>query len=516
MTTEIVAGLPLRTNAAGEPALCLVTGASGYIGGRLIPELLDAGYRVRVLARNATRLSQHDWFPAVEVIEGDAESSEVLARALAGVDVAYYLIHSMMLKSGFEESETQLAQLFGSVARESGVARIVYLGGIVNNEHELSPHMQARTDTGRLLRDSGVGTIELRAGVVIGSGSASFEMLRYLTERLPIMTVPKWVKNRIQPIAVRDVLRYLVGAASLPDGVAGVFDIGGPDVFSYGEMMQRYAAAAGLRPRVIIPVPVLTPRLSSGWVGLVTPVPFRLAKRLVESLKHEVVAGPSRINELIPPAVGGLTNFDKAVKLALTKVKTASVETRWSDASVPGAPSEPLPTDPDWAGGSLYKDVRVMQGPASLDEVWARIESIGGDNGYSTASWAWELRGLIDRLIGGVGLRRGRRDPLHLVVGDAVDFWRVEELQSKRLLRLRAEMKMPGLAWLEFRIEREAVTGETLLTQTATYAPKGLLGHAYWWAVAPMHGLVFPSMAKTALGKGARKVFADKAGKEIG
>lgn len=504
MTAEIVAGLPLRRNAQGQPSLCLVTGATGYIGGRLIPELLAAGYRVRVLARNASRISQHTWFDSVEVIEGDAESTEVLSRALTGVDVSFYLIHSMMLKSGFEDSEAQLAKLFGSVARDCGVARIVYLGGIVNNEHELSPHMRARTDTGMLLRDSGVSTVELRAGVVIGSGSASFEMLRYLTERLPIMTVPKWVKNRIQPIAVRDVLRYLVGAASLPDTVQGIFDIGGPDVFSYGEMMQRYAAAAGLRPRVIIPVPVLTPRLSSGWVGLVTPVPFRLAKRLVESLKHEVVVEASNIQDLIPPAAGGLTSFDKAVKLALTKVKTASVETRWSDASVPGAPSEPLPTDPDWAGGSLYRDVRIMRGPESLQDVWARIESIGGDNGYSTASWAWELRGVIDRLIGGVGLRRGRRDPLHLVIGDAVDFWRVEDIEPLRLLRLRAEMKMPGLAWLEFEIARDPATGDTLLTQTATYAPKGLLGHAYWWAVAPMHGLVFPSMAKTALGPGAR------------
>ena len=506
MTAEIIAGLPVRLSPDGSPALCLVTGATGYIGGRLITELLDAGYRVRVLARNASRLSQHSWLSNVELVEGDAESIEVLERALAGVDVAYYLIHSMMLKDGFEDSEVRLAKLFGQVASQKGTGRIVYLGGIVNNEHELSPHMKARTDTGLLLRESGVPTIELRAGVVIGSGSASFEMLRYLTERLPIMTVPKWVKNRIQPIAVRDVLRYLVGCASLPDEVSGVFDIGGPDVFSYGEMMQRYAAAAGLRRRIIIPVPVLTPRLSSGWVGLVTPVPFTLAKRLVESLKHEVVAAPSEINRLIPPAAGGLTSFDKAVKLALTKVKNASVETRWSNASVPGAPSEPLPTDPDWAGGSLYKDVRVMRGPASLGEVWARIESIGGDNGYSTASWAWELRGLIDRLIGGVGLRRGRRDPNHLVVGDAVDFWRVEECEAQQVLRLRAEMKMPGLAWLEFKIEWDARENETVLTQTATYAPKGLLGHLYWWVVAPMHGLVFPSMAKTAVGKGARSV----------
>ena len=425
----------------------------------------------------------------------------MLAKALAGVDVAYYLLHALMVKDDFESLERTMAAQFGSACSSAGVRRIVYLGGIISAGQEASPHLQARADTGSILAGFGVPTIELRAGVVIGSGSASFEMLRYLTERLPIMTTPKWVKNRIQPIAVRDVLRYLVGAAAIPETVSGVFDIGGPDVFSYAEMMQRYAAAAGLRKRIIIPVPVLTPRLSSGWVGLVTPVPYTLAKRLVASLKNEVVASPSNIRELIPDPSGGLTPFTKAVQLALTKVKDARVETRWSDASVPGLPSEPLPTDPDWAGGTLYKDVRVIRTDASVDDCWARIEAIGGENGYSTAGWAWELRGLMDKLVGGVGLRRGRRDPKLLRVGDAVDFWRVEELIRPKLLRLRAEMKMPGLAWLEFAVEPDDETGGSVVTQVAIYAPKGLLGHAYWWAVWPMHGLVFPSMAKLAAGK---------------
>jgi len=288
----------------------------------------------------------------------------------------------------------------------------------------------------------------------------------------------------------------------LNDSTSGVFDIGGPEVFSYAEMMQRYAKAAGLRKRIIIPVPVLTPRLSSGWVGLVTPVPYTLARRLVESLKNEVVAEPSEIRNLIPDPKGGLTPFDNAVAMALTKVKEARVETRWSDASLPGSPSEPLPTDPDWAGGTLYKDVRTVHSPDSIEKVWARVESIGGKNGYSTASWAWELRGLMDRMVGGVGLRRGRRDPNHLQVGDAVDFWRVEARNENLLLRLRAEMKMPGKAWLEFGLAKDEVTGGTILTQVAIYAPKGLAGHLYWWAVWPMHGLVFPSMAKSAaLGK---------------
>ncbi|MEY2694541.1 MAG: hypothetical protein RL142_889 [Actinomycetota bacterium] len=478
--------------------LCLVTGANGYIGGRLVTALLEKGYRVRVLVRKASRISQHPWVNQVEVVDGDATDNETLLKALKDVDVAYYLIHSLMVKEAFEESEVRLAKVFAAAAKTSKIGRIVYLGGIINDDEKLSPHMNARTMTGEILRGSGVPTIEFRAGVVIGSGSASFEMLRYLTERLPIMTTPKWVQNRIQPIAIRDLLHYLTGAANLPKKVHGAYDIGGPDVFSYAEMMQQYAEAAGLRRRIIIPVPVLSPGLSSGWVGLVTPVPFTLAKRLVASLKHEVVVHPSIINELIPPPAGGLTPFKTAAALALTKVKNANVETRWSDASVPGTPSEPLPTDPDWAGGSLYTDKRTALSKDSLELVWSRIESIGGKNGYSTASWAWELRGLMDKLVGGVGLRRGRRDPNKLVIGDAVDFWRVEELIPNKLLRLRAEMKMPGLAWLEFRLE-ETKDG-VLVTQIATYAPKGLFGHLYWWLVFPMHGIVFPSMVKTAAG----------------
>ena len=500
----VIAGLHSRQGHDGKPPLCLVTGANGYIGGRLVPELLAMGYRVRVLARNSSRVEQHIWADQVEIVDGDATNSAVLAKALAGVDVAYYLIHSLMLKSDFEDDEIKTAKIFSQVAKEQDVKRIIYLGGIINDDHDLSAHMSARSGTGEVLRNSGVPTIELRAGVVIGSGSASFEMLRNLTERLPFMVTPKWLKNRIQPIAVRDVLRYLVGAASIPSEISGVFDVGGPEVFTYLEMMQRYAAAAGLRKRIIIPLPVLTPRLSSGWVGLVTPVPYTLARRLVESLKHEVIASPSKINDYIPLPEGGLTPFAQAVKLALVKIKDARVETRWSDASIPGAPSDPLPTDPDWAGGSLYHDVRTVRSHDDSLEVWKRIESIGGDNGYSTATWAWQLRGFADRLVGGVGLRRGRRDPNKLIVGDAVDFWRVEEMIPGRLLRLRAEMKMPGLAWLEFALALDEDTGESVVTQTATYAPKGLWGHLYWWLVFPMHGIVFPSMAKNVI-KGKKK-----------
>ncbi len=495
MPSEITSDLPLRLGENGKPALCLVTGATGYIGGRLVRELLAHGYRVRVMARHAERLRFHPWIDKVEVVDGDATNRQDLTRAVVGVDVAYYLLHALMSPQNFEEEERLVATLFGEECRSAGVSRIVYLGGMADADSTLSPHLQSRADTGEILQNCGVPAIELRAGVVIGSGSASFEMLRYLTERLPIMTVPKWVNSRIQPIAVRDVLRYLVGAAALPTSVTGDYDIGGPDVFTYREMMEHYAAAAGLRPRIIIPVPVLTPRLSSGWVGLVTPVPYTLARRLVASLKNEVVARNDDIRRLIPDPPAGLTTFDRAVVLALAKIKDARVDTRWSDASLPGSPSEPLPTDPQWAGGTLYQDIRIAHSTDSVDEVWERVESIGGDNGYSTASWAWEMRGLLDRLVGGPGLRRGRRDPNHLVEGEALDFWRVESLSPPHVLRLRAEMRNPGSAWLEFTVTPED-TGSTV-TQRAFFAPRGLAGHVYWWLVWPMHGLVFPSMVNS-------------------
>ncbi len=500
--SEITAGLKLFKTTSKKP-LVLVTGATGYIGGRLVKELLEIGYRVRVLARSADRLRDYPWISRVEVAEGDATKSAQISAALKGVDVAYYLLHALNIPKDFEEAERELATTFASASVANKVKRIVYLGGIITPNQTLSPHLASRAETGEILRGSGVPTIELRAGVVIGSGSASFEMLRYLTERLPIMTTPKWVLNKIQPIAVRDVLRYLVGAAAIDPKISGAFDVAGPDLFTYAEMMQQYAEVAGLHRRIIIPIPVLTPRLSSGWVGLVTPVPFQLARRLVDSLKNDVIADTREIRQLIPDPENGLTTFKNAVKLALAKVNLAAVETRWSDATVPSAPSDPLPTDPAWAGGTVYTDVRKVYSADSVETVFARVESIGGDNGYSTATWAWQLRGLLDRVVGGVGLRRGRRDPNHLAVGDALDFWRVEALERPTLLRLRAEMKMPGRAWLEFVVTPDVSGTGSMLIQRAIYVPKGLWGHLYWWSVWPMHGLVFPSMAKTAA-KGRR------------
>ncbi|MFD8755165.1 SDR family oxidoreductase [Kitasatospora sp. NPDC059577] len=477
---------------------CLVTGATGYIGGRLVPELLAAGYRVRCLARDPGRLRDQPWRAEVEAAPGDVTRPETLDGAFDDVDVAYYLVHSLGTGADFEDTDRRAARAFGRAAAAAGVARIVYLSGLLPAgvpEAELSPHLRSRAEVGRVLRSAGVPTAELRAAVIIGSGSASFEMLRYLTERLPVMVTPRWVDTRIQPVAVRDVLSYLVGAAALPPEVDRAFDIGGPDVLTYRTMMLRYARAAGLPRRVILPVPVLSPALSSLWVGLVTPVPGPLARPLVESLRHEVVCHEHDIARWIPDPPGGPTGFDRAVELALRRIRDAGVTTRWSSASLPGAPSDPLPTDPDWAGGSLYQDLRERRVATAPAAVWRVVEGIGGDNGWYSLPYAWALRGTLDRLAGGVGLRRGRRDRHHLRVGDALDFWRVEEIEPGRLLRLRAEMRLPGLAWLELRVTPDGAGG-TRYRQRALFHPHGLAGHAYWWTMAPFHGLVFDAMAR--------------------
>lgn len=476
---------------------CLVTGATGYVGGRLVPELLAAGHEVHVLARTPEKLRDVAWFDRVTVHAGDATDPQALAAAMAGVDVVYYLMHSIQAGAGLEAEEQRVVRIFADAAREAGVSRIVYLGGLAPDvpAEEMSPHMRSRAAVGQTLRSSGVPTVEYRASVVIGSGSASFEMLRYLTERLPAMVTPRWVRVRTQPIAIRDVLRYLVMAAELPAEVNRTFDIGGPQVMTYEEMMQRYAAVAGLRRRVILPINVLTPSLSSHWVNLVTPVPRAIARPLVQSLVHPAVCSEHDIARWIPDPPEGLLSFDDAVRLALARIREARVDTRWSDASTPGVPSEPLPSDPAWAGGTLYTDVRELTSTASPEALWRAVESIGGEHGWYAADWLWKVRGFGDRLIGGVGLRRGRRDPNVLHVGDAVDFWRVEERIAPSVLRLRAEMKLPGLAWLEFTVT-PTPDGGSQLRQRAVYFPRGLAGHAYWWSVAPFHGFVFPGMAK--------------------
>ena len=481
--------------AAVTPLTVAVTGVTGYVGGRLVPELIAVGHHVRAVARNPSRLRGRSWFGDVEIVQADVSVLDETRAALQGVDVAYYLVHSLGSGSRFEARDRATALNFARAAREAGVGRIVYLGGLFPEGEELSPHLESRREVGEILLASGVPTTVLRAAIILGSGSASFEMMRYLTERLPAMTVPKWVDNRIQPIAIRDVLRYLVGSATMPPEVNRSFDIGGPEVLTYRQMMQGYAHAAGLPRRIIVRVPVLTPRLSSHWVGVVTPVPAGLAKPLVESLIHEVVCDEHDIAQYVPDPPDGLVTFDRAVRLALERVQAATVDTRWSSAALTGAPSDPLPSDPDWAGGSLFVDERRTAVDATPEALWDVIQAIGGERGWYSWAFAWQVRGVLDRLSGGPGLRRGRRHPRELRVDDAVDFWRVEEVEPGRLLRLRAEMRLPGLAWLELRVE-DGAAGETMFAQRALFHPHGLAGQLYWRSVAPFHGIVFGGMQR--------------------
>lgn len=475
--------------------LVLVTGATGYIGGRLVSELLAAGYRVRVMARQTRHLANREWFGQVEIMYGDASSPESLIPALSGIGVAYYLIHSLGAGPTFESLDRIDAHNFSEAAYAARVQRIIYLGGLYPKEEKLSPHLKSRKEVGEILLASGVPTTVLRAAVIIGSGSLSFEMLRYLTERLPILIAPNWVDSRIQPIAVRDVLHYLVQSATMPPEINHGFDIGGPDVLTYREMMLIYAKVAGLKSRKIISLPYMSPSLSSHWVGLVTPVPKKIARALMESLVHEVICKEHNISSYIPNPEGGLTNFSTAVELALQRIQDGRVTTRWASAAHIGAPSNPLPTDPDWAGGSLYVDERVRIVHCTPAQLWSIIESIGGEHGWYSWRLGWWTRGILDRFVGGPGLRRGRRDAFKLVIGDALDWWRVEELEENHLLRLRAEMRLPGLAWLELIIEVDD-HGQTLFRQRALFHPLGPAGGLYWMMIKPFHGLVFGGMQR--------------------
>lgn len=476
----------------GTAPRVLVLGATGYIGGRLVPRLLAGGYRVRVLTRFATRIAALPWSDDVEVVEGDGGDLDAMDTAMAGVDVVYFLIHSMTSGHDYGSLDRAIAHNVALHATAHKVGRVVYLGGLHPDGVKLSDHLASRKEVGDILLDSAVPTMILQAGVVIGAGSASFEMIRHLTEVLPYMPAPKWVRNYIQPIAVRDVLYYLLAAARVDRHVKRAFDIGGPDVMRYSEMMNGYAAEAGLPRRRITALPVLTPGLASHWVGLVTPVPRRLARPLVESLLHSCVVKDDSINGVIPSPPEGLVGYSEALRLALGRIEIDQVETSWVDARITGAPSDPMPSDPEWAGRIVFKDRRKKSTSADAAAVWRVISQIGGATGWYSASVLWASRGLIDRLAGGVGITRGRRTLKHLTVGDAIDVWRVEYIEPGRLLRLRAEMRVPGDAWLELGVD-PTETGSDYW-QRAVFFPRGLTGRLYWLSMLPFHGLIFSGM----------------------
>ncbi len=470
--------------------LVLVSGATGYIGGRLVPRLLELGYRVRCLARDPARLQGRPWHSAehMEIVAGDVLEPGSLADAMAGVTAAYYLVHSMAGGADFHARDMAAATNFGAAAHAAGVDRVIYLGGLAESSPDLSEHLRSRQQTGDALRATGVAVTELRAGVIVGSGSLSFEMIRYLTERLPVMICPRWVSTRTQPIGIRDVIEYLATALAVPESRDRIIEIGGADVVTYGDMMKIYAEVRGLR-RWLISVPVLTPRLSSYWVNIVTPIPAVIARPLIEGLRNEnVVLDPSATS--LFPGIHPV-GYRVAVARALARLVASDIESAWSDAlsTSQGAATPVRLTTHE--GMILERRERIVS--ATPQRVFEVFTGIGGSRGWFYMTWAWQIRGFLDRLLGGVGLRRGRRDPDRLRMGDALDFWRVEAVEPGELLRLRAEMMVPGKAWLQLQVTPRD-DGKTLLSQTAFFAPKGLAGWAYWYLLYPIHALIFSGL----------------------
>ncbi len=468
--------------------IILVTGATGYIGGRLVPRLLEEGYRVRCLVRDPARLAGRPWHKAVEIVTGDVLQANTLISAMQGVSAAYYLVHSLGSGSDFYQRDLTAARNYGTAARAAGITRLIYLGGLAEAVPGLSEHLRSRQQTGDELRASGVPVTEFRAGVIVGSGSLSFEMIRYLTERVPILICPRWVYTRTQPIGIQDVLHYLVAALTVPEVSGRIIEIGGADVVTYGEMMMIYARARDLK-RWMVPVPVLTPRLSSHWVNLVTPIPAAIARPLIEGLRNESIVRETSARQLFPDIQP--VGYRVAVERAIAQLQASSVETAWSDAlstSQSNVPSVILTTH---EGMILEHRQRIV--PASPAEIYKIFTGVGGARGWFYMNWAWQIRGWLDRIIGGVGLRRGRRHPDELRAGEALDFWRVEAIVPERLLRLRAEMKVPGQAWLQFQVTPQD-NGQSLLSQTAFFVPKGLPGLLYWYVLYPFHGLIFSGL----------------------
>jgi uncharacterized protein YbjT (DUF2867 family) len=465
--------------------LILVTGATGYVGGRLLRALESRGEPVRCLARRPEFLRSRA-AAETEIVQGDVLDPESLPAALHGVQTAYYLVHSMASGSRYADNDRRGASAFAGAAREAGVQRIVYLGGLGGGE-ELSPHLASRQEVGRILRDSGVPTVEFRASIVIGSGSLSFEVVRALVEKLPVMVTPRWVDTRTQPIGIEDLVSYLVKALDHPGSTSATYEIGGPDRVSYGDLMREYARLRGLH-RVMIPVPVLTPKLSSLWLALVSPVYARVGRELIAGLRNETVVRDDRARHLFRVRPRGTR---QALERALTNEDSTFAATRWSDALSAHRAA------PSWGGlkfGSRLVDSRAAWVRRAPDQAFRPIARIGGQNGWYYGNRLWRLRGLLDWLAGGPGMRRGRRDSEALVPGDTLDFWRVEAFEPHHLLRLAAEMRLPGRAWLQFEVTSEA--GGSLIRQTALFDPVGLTGLVYWYALWGIHQLVFRGLLR--------------------
>jgi uncharacterized protein YbjT (DUF2867 family) len=475
---------------APERQRILVTGATGYVGGRLIPLLLARGCRVRVLVRDPDRLAGRSWHDQVEVAVGDVLDPATLPAALDGVEAAYYLIHSMSSHADFAQRDLRAARTFAGAAAAQEVGRIIYLGGLGRSETGLSEHLRSRQETGSALREAGVPVTEFRASILVGSGSVSFEMIRHLTERLPVMVCPRWVYTRTQPIAIDDALAYLLAALDTSESQGQIIEIGGRDVLTYKAMMLTYARLRGLR-RFIIPVPVLTPRLSSYWVHLVTPIPSAIAQPLIEGLGTEVVVTDDRARRLFPRIAP--MGYEAAVARALASLEARDVETSWSDALASSQGDTPPVVFTTQEGMLVERRQKVVDAPAGV--VYAQFAGLGGRQGWLAYDPLWRLRGAVDRLVGGVGFRRGRRHPADLRAGDAVDFWRVEAVEAGRLVRLRAEMKVPGRAWLQFEAESLGAS-RTRLVLTAYFAPKGLFGLIYWYLLYPFHGFIFSRLIR--------------------